>query len=161
MASTSCSHEVTLSQYSGILPILSLSFSRTRSTSISICALLRQRVQPISSTENDLPSLSDVPLLLRPSSGVESFFTVHSKLRSTHFDANCKTVSSLSANNTTELPYQLLDENPRPPKSHPYHYPQRIGNQITIHPRQGLRYHIRLGIRINNSLQYSTFTRDR
>ena len=96
--------------------------------------------------------LSDVPLPLRPSSGVETFFTVHSKLRTTHLDGNGETVSPQCAINTTELLYQLLDENPRPPQPDPYLYPQRIGNQITNHPRQDLRYHIRLVIRMNKSL---------
>ena len=54
---TSCSQEKTRSECLRMLPLQSLSSSRTRSKSIPICALLRQHVQPISSTENALSSL--------------------------------------------------------------------------------------------------------
>ena len=138
-------------------PIQSSSSSRTGSTSTSICASFSHCIQPNSSTpENFSSSLSDTPISLRPFSGNEASFTVHSYQISTHLKRDQESVSPLGAFNVAELPYHSLDKNFRLLTSDRYHYPLRLDYQIFIHPRQYLRYHILHVCRRNSSLQYST-----
>ena len=59
-------------------PIQTSSSSSTRSTSRSISTLMRQHTQPILSNFENFPSFHfDVPISLRPSSGIENSFTVY------------------------------------------------------------------------------------
>ena len=100
------------------------SCSLTKPASSSISALFRQHAHPPPSTSENLPrSLSDIPLALRPSSVVETAFTVHSYPRSTHLIGEKAPVSSLSAINHTDLPYHTLLEISRPLTLDLYHYP--------------------------------------
>ena len=131
------------------------SSSGKRSTSSSISSFLRQHAQPKSSTSENLPScLSDIPISLRPSSGIE-VFTFHSYPRSTHLIGNHESVSPLSVFNPTDLQYHKLEENSRPPTSDLHPFPLRLDNQMLNHPGQDLRYHSVPVSRINNSWQYS------
>ena len=136
--------------------------SRTRSTSSSISALLRQHAQANPSTfENLSSSLSDIPLSLRRSSGSETSFTVHSYPISNHVIGDQESVSFLGAIKTADLPYHKLEEISRPPTPDPYLCRLRHDNQICNHPQQDLRYHILPVDRINNYPQYFTITRNR
>ena len=142
-SSSSSSQPVTHSYNLRSRPTQISSSSSTRSTSSSISAVLRQYAQPHSSTsENHPSSLSDIPISLRPSSGIENSFAVHSFSRYTHLSGDQKSVSSLSAINLTELPYHTLEENSKPPTPDLYDSPLRLDNQIFIHPEQNLSYHI-------------------
>ena len=133
-------------------PIQTLSSCSTRSTSSSISALLRQHGRPNSSTcENFPPSLSETPISRRHSSSIETSFIVHSFLGSTHLVGDQEPNSSLSAIISTVLPYLTLGENSKPLRPDIYHYPLRLDNQMIIHPRQDLRYHILLLDGKNNS----------
>ena len=88
----------------------SSSSSPTRSIQNSISAVLCQHAQPKSSTSETSPSsVSDIPLSLGPSSGIQTSFTVHSYPRSTHLSGDDNSVSSLSAVNTVDLPYHMLE----------------------------------------------------
>ena len=157
--STSTSQPATFCYELRWRPIQTLSSSSTRSTSNSISALLRQHAQPNSSTSEKLPSsLSDLSIELRPSSGIETSFTVHSYPRSTHLTGDQESVSSLSSINPSDLPYHALEQTSRPPTPDLYIYPLRFYNQTFNHPRQHLKYHIFPENRINNSLHYSTIT---
>ena len=141
--STSRSQPVTHSYILRSSPIQTSSSSSTRSTIGSISALFCEHAKPHSSSSENLPSsLSGNPISLRPSSGIESSFTVHLYPISTHLVGDQESVSSLSAINPTHLPYRTLEENSRPPTPGPYRFPLRLDNQIIIHARQDLRYHI-------------------
>ena len=93
-------------------------------------------------TENLHFSLSDIPISLRLSSGIEMSFPVHSYPRPTHLIEDQEPVSSLSAISHTDLPYHMLEENISPPTLNLYHYPLRLDNQIKNHPRQDMWYQI-------------------
>ena len=100
---------------------------RTRSTTNSISASLRQHAQPHSSTSETIPSfLSDIPLSLRLSFGTETSCTVHSHQRSTHMIGDKGSVSSLSAKSNADYLNYTLDKNSRPPTSDLCHYPLRL-----------------------------------
>ena len=104
IASNSSSQPVTHSYNLRSRPIQTSSPSSTRSTPSSISAILRQHAQPNSSTSENLPSsLSDIPISLRPSSGMESSFTVHSYPRSTPLIGDQESVFSLSTSNSNDL----------------------------------------------------------
>ena len=127
------------------------SSSRTRPTSSSISALLRQHPQPNNSTSEDLsPSFWHIPLSLRHSSSIETSFTVHSYPRYTHLIGEQESVSFLGAINAADVPYHKLEENSGPPTPDPFHYPLRLDIQITIHTTQDLRYHILAVNKIKN-----------
>ena len=65
---------------------------------------MRQHAQPISSTSETLPStLSDFPIALRPSAGIETSLTVNSHSRLTHLFLDHDSDSSRSAFNTADL----------------------------------------------------------
>ena len=136
-------------------PTQSSSSSRTRLASSSISALLSHRAQPQSSASENLPSLSDIPLSIRPSCGRERSFTVQSYPKSTYLFGDQESASSLSATNSVELPNQSLDENSRPPTADTSQYLLILDNQIFNLPRQGVSYHVLPVKRRNNSLHYS------
>ena len=88
---------------------------------------MRQQAQLDSSTsENHPSSLSDNPLSLRTSPGIETYFTVHSYPRSTHVNGDQVSVTSGKAINTADLAYHKLEENSRPPIPDLYPYPRLI-----------------------------------
>ena len=92
---------------------------------------MRQHAQPNSSTtENLTSSLSDIPLSMRPFSGIETSSTVRAQPRITHLYRDQESVSFLSANNTADLPDHTLKESSRPPTLDPYPYSLRLDNQI-------------------------------
>ena len=128
---------------------------------------MRQHAQPHSATYGKLLllslslSLSDISLSLKPYSGNEASFTVHSYPKSTNLIRDQEWVSSLSVINTAELPYISPDENCTPPIPDQYHYSLRVHKQINNHTRQDLRYQTLPVSRINNSLLNSTFIRKR
>ena len=156
--STSSSHSVTHSYSLRSRAIQTSSSSSRRSASISISAILRQNAQPDSFSSESLPSsLSDFPVSLRPSFGIETSFTVHSYPIS-HLIRDQESKSSLSAVNPTDLPYRTLEENSRPPTPDLYHYPVRLDSQMINHPRQDLRYHILRSNRIKLNLPYSSMS---
>ena len=108
-------------------PIQTSFSSRTRSTSVSTSAFLRQQAQPDSSTSENLPSsLSNNSIQRRPSSGVGTSFTVHSNTKSTHLLGDQESVSSLSGINTVDLPNHTLEENSGPPILDLYHWKSSI-----------------------------------
>ena len=116
----------------------------------------------ISSTSGNLPSsLSAIPISLRPSSGSEITYTVHSYPGSTHLNGDQEFVASPNAMNPSDLPYHTVEENSRPPSSDIYKWSLRLGIQLINHPRQDLSYHILPVTKINNSLQHSAITRNR
>ena len=80
--------------------------------------------------------------------------------RSNHLIGDQQSVCSLSAIDTSDLPYHTLEEISRPPTPDLFHYPLRFDNQKLNHPRQVLRYHILPVNKRNNSLQYSTVFRN-
>ena len=138
-----------------------MSASRTRSTSNSISAIFLHEAQSQSSASENLPSsLYDIPQSLRPPSGIETSFTVHSYAKSTHFIGDRESVTSLSAINTAELPCHSEDGNSRPTTPYPKPSPVRIDNQIMNHARGDLIYQFLRVSRINNILQHSNNTRD-
>ena len=134
----------------------------TRPISSLISALLRQRAQPNSSISGNLRySPSKNPLSLRPSSDVETSFTIPSYPKSTHLIGDQESVSSLSAINCADLPYLTLEKNSRPPTSDLYIYTLRLDNEIFNHPGQDLRNQFPPVNRKNSNLHCSTFTRNR
>ena len=156
-------------------PLQTTPSSLARSTSSSISALLRQHAQPRSYTPEKLPSslslslslslsfylsFSDIQLSLRLSSVIETSSTVHSYPKSTHLFGDEESTISLSGKNTANLPYHTPEQTSRPATPDPYHHPPRIDNQKVSHFSQRLKYHIFPVIRINNSLQFSTSTRN-
>ena len=120
---------------------------------------MRQHAKPHSSISENLPSsISDIPISLRPSSGIETSFTDQSNQRSSHLNGDQESVFSLSAFISIDFAYHTLESNSRPPTPDVYHYPLRLDNQIFNHPIQDLRFRILPVIRTNNTLQYSVIT---
>ena len=121
---------------------------------------MRHHAQPNSSTSENLPSsFFDIPISLKPPSGIGTSFTVHSYPRSTHLVGDQESLSSLSATNTIDLPNHTHRKISRPPTPDLYHYPLRLDNQKSNHPGQDLRHHIFPVKRIDNSLNFSANTR--
>ena len=148
------------SYYSRSRAIQTSSFSRTRSTSRSISALLRQHAQLYSSTSDSFLPLSVIfQPSLRPSFGIELFFTVPSYKRSCYLLGDQESVSSLSSFIIAQLAYRSPDKTSCHPTLDPNQYPLRLDNKIH-YPRQSLRCHILPVLKITNILQYSTFTRN-
>ena len=113
----------------GWRPIQTSSSSHIRWTSSSFSAILRQHSESHSSIWKNLPSpLSDMPFSLRPFSDNENSFTVQSNSKSTHLIGDQETFSSLSATNTTDIPYYSLHDNCRPTTPNSYLYPLRFIN---------------------------------
>ena len=119
------------------------SSSNTTTTSSLISALERHHAQPVSSTSEILLSslflslflslslsFSDIPVSLRPSTGIETPFTVHSNPRSTPFLGTQDSISSLRYINTSELPFNTPDKSSEPPTTDPYHYQLRVDDQL-------------------------------
>ena len=86
---------------------------------------------------------------------------MHSYPRSTHLFRNQESIPSLSAIKTADLSYHRLKEISGPPTFDPYGYPLRLGNQMTTYPRHDVIYPILHVNKINNSVQFSTITRNR
>ena len=159
---TSSSQKVTPSNKLRSRPTQSSSYSRARTTSSSISALLPQHVQPRSSTSgNSLSCLSGIQFSLKPSTGMETSFTVHSNPRSNHLTEDGETVSSLSAINAFDFPYHSLDDKSIPHTPDLYQNPMRLDNQTNNLPRRDPQYHVLPVNRINNKLQNFTYTRNR
>ena len=127
-----------------------------------LAAMFRQHVQLDSLTsEIPLPSFPDIPISLRPSSGVETSSTVHLYLVSIHIIGDPESVGPLSVFDTTQLPYHSLDKKSKLLTPDPYHNPLRLDNQVINHPGQEMSYHLLPVDRTKNSLQFSTLTRNR
>ena len=110
---------------------------RTRSTSSSIFALLRQHSQPQSSASENIPqSLFDILLSTRHSFGIETSFSFRSYPKATHLVCDQKSISLLSAINTAELPYHSEEENSRSPTADPYHFGLILDNKVSINPEK-------------------------
>ena len=108
-----------------------------------------------------LPLLFNFPLFSRPSSSIETSFTVHSYLNSTRLVGDQKTDFSLSVINAAGFPNQSLIKKSRPPTPDLYQYPLRLDNEMINHSTQNRRYHILRVSRMNSSLQNFTITRNR
>ena len=119
------------------------SSSRTRSTSSTVSALLRHNKKPhIYACENQVSSLFEILISLRPPSDFGTSFNVPSNTKFSHLVRDQHSLSSLSAIITFELPYQSPDENFGPLSSDLYDYQQRLVNQTFNHPTHYLRYRI-------------------
>ena len=92
---------------------------------------------------------------------MEHFSLLTHTQNSTHFIGDKDLASSLNAVITAELSFQSLNENSRTPSPGPCYYPLILNIQTISHIRQYLRYHILSLNRINNSLYYSSNTRNR
>ena len=91
-------------------PLASSQSQRTRSTSSSLSALVRQHAQSRSTTDTETRSSLQSPLSIIPTSGFETSHTVHSYPRSIQIIGDIETPSLLSNPNTADLPYHTLDE---------------------------------------------------
>ena len=151
---TSSSQRVTQFYTLRSKPIQSSSSPCRRSTSNSTSPLLRYNAKSQPRAPANFPSpLLDIPLSLRPSFGFENSFAVHSCPKSTHLIKDQELLSTLSATNTSELPFYSIDKNSRHPTPNADHYPLILHNQIIKHLRKALRYNNRPVNGLNKSLQ--------
>ena len=115
-----------------------------------------QHAQPNSFTsENLLSYLSKIQVSLRPSSVFGKSSSVQSYPKFTDFKGDQKSVSFLSANNPTDLPFFTLEKTSRPSTLDLYLDPLRLDKRVINHPRQDLRNQILPINRKNNNLQNS------